>query len=159
MAQLSIRPNAAVPYEIRYGNDALIVVDKPAGVVTQPGKKHEHDSLLNGLFAEFGPALQNLGEVRDWEFGSPPCGWVFAVGVDPGRLRRGVASALLAESCRRFRRAKVDEVRTMVRRTDVPVQSFFRANGFVGGPFVQLERSVKDDRDAGPEPGVREADS
>ena len=22
-----------------------------------------------------------LGEVRAWEFGSPPCGWVFALGV------------------------------------------------------------------------------
>jgi 23S rRNA pseudouridine1911/1915/1917 synthase len=66
VAQLSVRPNSRVPYEIRYADDALIVVDKPAGVVTQPGKKHERDSLLNGLFAEFGPALQNLGESRDW---------------------------------------------------------------------------------------------
>lgn len=66
MPQLSVRPNPSVPFEIRFRDDALIVVDKPAGVVTQPGKKHEHDSLLNGLFAEYGPALQNLGEARDW---------------------------------------------------------------------------------------------
>lgn len=83
-----------------------------------------------------------FGEVRAFEFGSPPCGWVFAVGVDPRFLRRGVASALLGEACRRFGRFKVDRVRTMVRRTDVPVLSFFRASGFVGGPFVQLERGV-----------------
>jgi hypothetical protein len=31
----------------------------------------------------------------------------------------------------------------MVRRSDIPVLSFFRACGFVGGPFVQLERSVE----------------
>jgi hypothetical protein len=33
----------------------------------------------------------------------------------------------------------VHKVRTMVARNDVPVLAFFRASGFVGGPFVQLE--------------------
>ena len=98
-----------------------------------------------GLGAEVGRRLAGylLAEVRAFEFGSPPCGWVFAVGVDPGQLRRGLASALLEEACRRFRRAKVSEVRTMVRRTDIPVLSFFRASGFIGGPFVQLERDLE----------------
>lgn len=97
-----------------------------------------------GVGAEVGRTFAGylFGEVRAFEFGSPPCGWVFAVGVDPRILRRGVASALLGEACRRFARFKVDRVRTMVRRTDVPVLSFFRASGFVGGPFVQLERGV-----------------
>lgn len=99
-----------------------------------------------GLAAEMEGRLVGylFGEVRAFEFGSPPCGWVFAVGVDPVRLRCGVGSALLAEACRRFRRAGVEHVRTMVRRTDVPVLSFFRASGFVGGPFVQLERGVRE---------------
>lgn len=66
LVQLSIRPNSSVPYNVRFADDALIVVEKPAGVVTQPGKGHAHDSLLNGLFAEYGPLLQNLGESRDW---------------------------------------------------------------------------------------------
>jgi hypothetical protein len=30
----------------------------------------------------------------------------------------------------------------MVRRDDVAMLSFFRAAGMVGGPFVQLERSL-----------------
>jgi hypothetical protein len=30
-----------------------------------------------------------IGEVRDWEFGSPPCGWVFAIDV----LRRHAVAA------------------------------------------------------------------
>ena len=25
-----------------------------------------------------------IGEVRAWEFGSTPCGWVFALSVEPG---------------------------------------------------------------------------
>ncbi|MCC7137199.1 MAG: GNAT family N-acetyltransferase [Planctomycetes bacterium] len=83
-----------------------------------------------------------VGEVRAFEFGSEPCGWVFAVGVDPGEARGGVATALLDEATRRFAAAGVRRVRTMVRRDDVPVLAFFRANGFAGGAFVQLERSL-----------------
>ncbi len=66
LVHLSVRPNSRVPYEVRYADDEVIVVEKPAGVVSQPGKGHEADSLLNGLFAEFGPTLQNLGASRDW---------------------------------------------------------------------------------------------
>ncbi|MCP3981853.1 MAG: GNAT family N-acetyltransferase [bacterium] len=84
-----------------------------------------------------------LGVVRAFEFGSEACGWVFAVGVDPDQARAGVASALLEHACERFRRAGVTRVRTMVQRNDVEVLSFFRANGFAGGSFVQLERDLE----------------
>jgi ribosomal protein S18 acetylase RimI-like enzyme len=83
-----------------------------------------------------------LGEIRAFEFGSEPCGWLLAVSVDPGFSRAGVATGLLEEACRRFRAAGVTRVRTMVGRNDVPFQSFFRSRGFVGGPFVQLERDL-----------------
>jgi len=80
-----------------------------------------------------------FGEERAFEFGSEPCGWIFAVAVDPDHQREGIASLLLAEACRRFRAAGLTRVRTMVRRADVPVLSFFRAHGFAGGDFTQLE--------------------
>ncbi len=83
-----------------------------------------------------------LGEVRAFEFGSEPCGWIFAVGVDPGSLRQGVGAALLQEACGAFRASGVSRVRTMVRRSDVPVLAFFRASGFAGGSYVQLELDV-----------------
>jgi ribosomal protein S18 acetylase RimI-like enzyme len=97
-----------------------------------------------GLAAEVEGRLAGylLGEVRAFEFGSGPCGWIFAVGVDPTRLRLGVASALLAHACRAFRDAGVSQVRTMVRRNDVPVLAFFRSSGFSGGSYVQLELDV-----------------
>lgn len=62
----SIRPDPSVPFEVRLADPDFLVVEKPAGVVTQPGKKHAHDSLLNGLFVDYGNALQNLGESRGW---------------------------------------------------------------------------------------------
>src|SRR5437870_3214775 len=66
MPQFSVPPNALVPFTIQYEDDDLLVVEKPAGVVTQPGKGHARDALLNGLFERFGPRLQNLGAARDW---------------------------------------------------------------------------------------------
>jgi len=97
--------------------------------------------LRVGLAAERGGRLVGhlLGEVRAFEFGSEPCGWIFAVGVDPAELREGVGSGLLRVACRRFTAAGIHRVRTMVRRDDIPMLSFFRAAGMVGGPFVQLE--------------------
>jgi len=63
---LSIAPNPNITYKIRYQDDDLLVVEKPARLVTQPGLGHEDDTLLNGLFAEFGQQLQNLGKARDF---------------------------------------------------------------------------------------------
>ena len=84
-----------------------------------------------------------LGEVRAFEFGSEECGWVFAVGVHPEHAREGVGSALLERARHEFQALGVSTVRTMVRRNDVPLQSFFRRNRFVGGPFVQLELELE----------------
>ena len=99
-----------------------------------------------GLAAESGGKLAGylLGEVRAFEFGSEPCGWIFAVGIEPRLSRAGIASRLLEEACARFRAAGIARVRTMVRRGDVPVLAFFRANGFAGGSFLQLERDLKE---------------
>jgi GNAT superfamily N-acetyltransferase len=93
------------------------------------------------LGADVGGTLGGFlfADVRAFEFGSEPCGWILEVGVDPGRLRQGVATALLREAVRKLRAGGVTTVRTMVRRTDVPVQTFFRTNGFAAGPYVQLE--------------------
>jgi ribosomal protein S18 acetylase RimI-like enzyme len=83
-----------------------------------------------------------LGEVRAFEFGSEPCGWILVIAVDPGVLRSGVGQALLDEACRRFGEGGVTRIRTMVRRNDVPVLAFFRSNGFAGGAYAQLEREA-----------------
>lgn len=97
-----------------------------------------------GLGAEIDGRLVGylLGEVRAFEFGSEPCGWVFAVGVDPGHLRGNVATDLLRRACVGFRHHGVRKVRTMVERTDIPLMSFFRHSGFIGGAFYQLEMDL-----------------
>jgi 23S rRNA pseudouridine1911/1915/1917 synthase len=66
MATFTIEPNERVTFKVRHEDDDLVVVNKPARVVTLPGLGHETDSLLNGLFARYGPRLQNLGKARDF---------------------------------------------------------------------------------------------
>jgi ribosomal protein S18 acetylase RimI-like enzyme len=102
------------------------------------------DAVRVALGAEVDGELAGFlfGEVRAFEFGSPPCGWIFAVGVDPAHQRAGIASRLLDEACRRFQAAGIATVRTMVERRDVPVLAFFRAHGFAAGEFTQLELTL-----------------
>ena len=80
-----------------------------------------------------------IGEVRDWEFGSPPCGWVFAIDVRPDARLGGVASQLLKAICDNFRRVGVSKVRTMLSRDNTLILSFFRSQGMMIGQFIPLE--------------------
>jgi len=83
-----------------------------------------------------------IGEVRDWEFGSPPCGWVFAIDVQPGARQAGIGTRLLAAICAAFRRAGVRTVRTMLARDNTLILSFFRSQGMMAGPFISLEMEL-----------------
>ncbi len=66
MPNLSVQPNDRITYKVHYEDEHLALVGKPPGVVTLPGLGHEHDTLLNGLFARWGAQLQNLGRKRDF---------------------------------------------------------------------------------------------
>lgn len=83
-----------------------------------------------------------IGEIRDWEFGSQPCGWVFALGVRPDIRLSGVATQLYAAICKFFKQAGVTTVRTMLARQDIDSLSFFRSQGMMAGPYVQLEKDL-----------------
>jgi ribosomal protein S18 acetylase RimI-like enzyme len=80
-----------------------------------------------------------IGEVRAWEFGAPPAGWVFAIQVDQNRRLGGVGSRLFTALCDRFRAGGVDRVRTLVDRRDHLILSFFRSLGMTAGPSLELD--------------------
>jgi len=83
-----------------------------------------------------------IGEVRDWEFGSPACGWVFAINVRPGARQAGIGSGLLAAVCEGFRKLGVTTVRTLLARDNNLVLSFFRARGMMAAQFIPLEMEL-----------------
>lgn len=85
-----------------------------------------------------------LGEKRAWEFGSPPCGWVFAIGVSPDRRLGGIGSRLFEAISARMKKAGLKTVRTMLARDDALNMSFFRSQGMMGGTFIQLEMPLTD---------------
>jgi hypothetical protein len=83
------------------------------------------------LVADRGGRIEGyvVGDVRDWEFGSPPCGWVFGI-------------AVLEAICEGFRRLGVDKVRTLLARDNQLVLSFFRSQGMMAAPFIPLEKDL-----------------
>lgn len=84
-----------------------------------------------------------IGEVRDWEFGSPPCGWVFAIDVRPDMRLAGIGTRLLNAIGASFRRAGVRKLRTMLARDNTLILSFFRSQGMMAGPFIPLEMDLE----------------
>ena len=83
-----------------------------------------------------------VGEIRAWEFGSPPCGWVFALGVAPRHRERGIGAMLLDALCSELKKADVPTIRTMVLGSDKVNLSFFRGEGLAAGPYIELEKRL-----------------
>jgi ribosomal protein S18 acetylase RimI-like enzyme len=83
-----------------------------------------------------------IGEVRAWEFGSMPCGWIVAIGVEPEQRVHRIGERLFNAMCEKLEEDGVETVRTMIARADHLNMSFFRAQGMMAGPFIELEKPV-----------------
>jgi ribosomal protein S18 acetylase RimI-like enzyme len=96
------------------------------------------------LVAEKGNSLVGfiVGEVRAWEFGSPPCGWVFALSVSPRVREMGIGQRMFEEICNRLKEAGVTTVRTMVDLDNKLTLSFFRSMGMCTGRYIELEKRI-----------------
>ena len=125
--------------------DALITgLRKPAywaGVMKRYGGKTRTRSFLV-CGSDEGVLGYIVGEIRDWEFGAPPCGWVFGLGVQPQARLAGIGAALLEALCERFRRGGVATVRTLLARDNALVLAFFRSQGMMAAPFISLEKGI-----------------
>ena len=54
----------SIPLDIRFEDEHLIVVDKPAGMVVHPAPGNQEGTLVNALLAHCGPSLAGIGGVR-----------------------------------------------------------------------------------------------
>jgi ribosomal protein S18 acetylase RimI-like enzyme len=139
----------AVPSDL----DVIIALD-------EVGPKEEKPAYWRGIFdhyvkggkkswiflvAETGGEVVGFisGEVRAWEFGSPPCGWVFALAVSPKTRGMGIGQRMFDEICRRLKQAGVTTVRTMVDRSNKVTLSFFRSKGLRTGRYIELEKEIE----------------
>lgn len=105
-------------------------------------RRDKSDRLF--LVAESGSRVVGfiIGEVRAWEFGSPPCGWVFALAVSPECRQSGIGQQMFEEISNRLKQAGVTTVRTMVDRDDKLTLSFFRGLGLCTGKYLELEKQI-----------------
>jgi len=96
------------------------------------------------LVAESGDVIQGfiIGEIRDWEFGSAPCGWVFGLSVRADARLAGVGTRMLEAICDGFRHGGVNKVRTLLARDNSLVLSFFRSQGMMAAQFIPLEMDL-----------------
>src|SRR5512135_2664225 len=53
-----------IPLNIVYEDDALIVIDKPPGLVVHPAVGHAKGTLVNALIAHCGDSLSGIGGVK-----------------------------------------------------------------------------------------------
>ena len=140
-----IRPLIAADFEQVVQLDTKITsVSKPEYWHNLINRYHSQSHSQFFLVSARGPTVLGfiIGEIRAWEFGSPPCGWVFTIAVDPDLRLDGIGTALFDAICDRFRKSGVGKVRTMLARDAELEMSFFRSQGMMGGPFIQLEKDL-----------------
>ena len=89
------------------------------------------------------------GSVRVWEFGSPPAGWIHAIGIDPAYRKNGIGTALFQRITTFFQGCGTRTVRTMLHIDDNLLMSFFRFQGMSAGPFIELDMALPE---TGPAP-------
>jgi GNAT superfamily N-acetyltransferase len=136
----------------------IIALDKRVTGLAKPDYWHDvlrrfseqrpHERFF--LVAEpHGPKIQPpilgfiTGEVRAWEFGSAPCGWVSTLSVEPRARLRGIGQALFDAISMEFKNTGVDKMRTMVARDNRLHLMFFRSEGMMAGPYIQLEKELE----------------
>ena len=134
--------------------DAVLALDLNSVKEEKPGYWHGifdryvTQGRKDGFFlvAEIGGEVIGfiVGEVRAWEFGSPPCGWVFALSVSPKVREHGVGQLMFEEMCQRLKQCGVTTVRTMVDRESKLTLSFFRSQGLRTGRYIELEKRLDD---------------
>jgi 23S rRNA pseudouridine1911/1915/1917 synthase len=54
----------AIPLDVVFEDDAVIVIDKPSGLVVHPAAGHWSGTLVNALIAHCGESLSGIGGVR-----------------------------------------------------------------------------------------------
>ncbi len=118
------------------------LVAETAAKTTAGGAGGAEDTKFDGAGGTARIVGVITGEVRAWEFGSAPCGWVFALSIDPEARLGGIGSALLEAISDNFRAAGIDTMRTVLSRDNHLLMSFFRSHGMMAGPYIELEKAL-----------------
>ena len=93
---------AAIPLEVMYEDDCILVINKPAGLVVHPAPGHRQDTLVNALLHRWQGSLPGLDPTR--------LGIVHRLDKDTsGVLMVAKNAASVAELGRQFRRREIEK--------------------------------------------------
>jgi 23S rRNA pseudouridine1911/1915/1917 synthase len=90
-------PDPSVRFTVLYEDDAIVVVDKPAGLVVHPAKGHWEGTLVHGLLAR-GP----LAEAEDEAEGPPRPGIVHRIDKDTSGVLVVARTAVVREALKKL---------------------------------------------------------
>src|SRR5205085_3331787 len=62
--EIDLPPQDEVPFEVIFEDPAMVVVNKPAGVVVHPAPGNARGTLVNGLLARFPELGDDQGDLR-----------------------------------------------------------------------------------------------
>ncbi len=137
LAGAGLDPDSDVPFDVVYVDEAMIIVNKPAGVVVHPGAGNTSGTLVHGLIARY----PDLAEIE------PPAGGGRdrSVALRPGivhRLDKGTSGLLVigrtAEAVRALQAQLSD--RSMRRRyVALALGHFTSRRGLIDAPIGRSE--------------------
>jgi 23S rRNA pseudouridine1911/1915/1917 synthase len=61
---VELRPQADIPLDVIYEDSAMVVINKPAGLVVHPAPGHEQGTLVNALLSRFPEMRDPTGQLR-----------------------------------------------------------------------------------------------
>ena len=97
------QPAAAIPLDIAYEDEHLIVVNKQPGLVVHPAPGHHGDTLVNALLAHCGDSLSGIGGVARpgivHRLDRDTSGLIIAAKTDESHIR--LAAAISAREVKR----------------------------------------------------------
>ena len=121
--ELGLPPEDAVDFEVVYEDAAMIVVNKPAGVVVHPAPGNERGTLVNGLLARFPELRSEADEFRP--------GIVHRLDKDTsGLMVVGRTLSAMANLQRQWRRSSVEKRYLLLVRG-----AFEEEEGFIDKPI------------------------
>jgi 23S rRNA pseudouridine1911/1915/1917 synthase len=62
--ELDLPPDDDVPFEVVYADPAMVVINKPAGIVVHPAPGNARGTLVNGLLSRFPDLRDDAGDLR-----------------------------------------------------------------------------------------------
>jgi ribosomal protein S18 acetylase RimI-like enzyme len=102
-------------------------------------------SIATSLVADYNNRVIGfvMGNIYTGEFGIPQkTASLDTIGIDPDFSGQGLGTQLLEEFENHVKKAGVENIQTLVDRSNIPLSKFFNKSGFAASKTINLEKSL-----------------